>query len=158
MRRFMKFAHTMGSIGLIGSMAALVVLALYLPEPSAIGEYARLRAAMGGVATWLFFPSLFLTLLSGLAALALNRAYLEAVCALAKLAFGFILFEGGLIAIQGPMQREAILSAEVLKGAANLSELGQWLMSEWQTLWLMIVIATISVALGIWRPQRLWPS
>jgi hypothetical protein len=72
MRRLMKFLHTIGAIGLIGSMACLVVLIAYAPESTSVAKYALLRAAMGGVATWIFLPSLAVTLVAGLLAIALT--------------------------------------------------------------------------------------
>ena len=59
---------------------------------------------MGAVATWIFLPALALTLLSGLLAMALNRAYLNAGWAWVKLATGVLMFEGGLVYVQGPMR------------------------------------------------------
>jgi hypothetical protein len=63
MRRLMKFMHTIGAIGLMGAMGCLLVLLSFTPTPASLSEYARMRAAMGGIATWIFFPSLGLTLI-----------------------------------------------------------------------------------------------
>jgi hypothetical protein len=116
MRRLMKFLHTMGAIGLMGAMACLLVLLSFTPAPTSLSEYALIRTAMGGIATWVFLPSLAFTLIAGLLAMAVNRAYHSAGWALAKLATGILVFEWGFVAIQGPMQQEAELSARVLAG------------------------------------------
>jgi len=54
MRRLMKFMHTMGAIGLMGAMACLLVLLSFTPAPASLSQYALMRAAMGGIATWIF--------------------------------------------------------------------------------------------------------
>ena len=73
----MKFLHTMGSTGLLGAMAALVVMLGAAPPPSALDGYAAARAAMGAVATWIVLPSLALTLVSGLLAMILNLSLIH---------------------------------------------------------------------------------
>ncbi len=86
MRRLMKFLHTMGAIGMMGAMACLVVLLIYAPAPSELPQYALIRGAMGGIATWVFLPSLAMTLIAGLLSLALTPAFHNAGWALVKLA------------------------------------------------------------------------
>jgi hypothetical protein len=153
MRRFMKFLHTMGAIGLMGAMACLLVLISFLPAPTSLSEYAVMRSAMGGIATWIFLPSLALTLIAGLVAIAVNRAFHSAGWAWAKLLSGVIVFEWGFAAIQGPMQQEAELSARALGHEVDLSTLAQTLDAEWKSLWVMLALATVNVILGIWRPR-----
>ena len=116
MRRLLKFLHTMGSAGLLGAMASLVVMLSLAPAPSALAGYAAMRGAMGAVATWIFLPALAVTLMSGLLAMALNRAFLNAGWAWLKLATGVLMFEGGLVYVQGPMKQEAEQSARALAG------------------------------------------
>ena len=70
---------------------------------------------MGGIATWVFLPSIALTLVR-LLAIAVNRAFHSAGWAWAKLATGVLIFEWGFAGIQGPMQQEAELSARALAG------------------------------------------
>jgi len=52
MRRLMKFLHTIGAIGLVGAMACLLVLLCFTPAPTSLSEYALVRAAINGIATW----------------------------------------------------------------------------------------------------------
>lgn len=153
MQRTMKFLHTMGAIGMMGSMAALLALYAYLPEPAVLAEYARMRAAMEGIATWIFLPSLGATLVSGLFAIALSKAFRNSGWVIAKLIAGIIVFEWSLIGIHGPMKREANLSADVLAGNGDIASLGSWLTSEWQSLIVMLALATANVVLGVWRPR-----
>ncbi len=153
MRRFLKFAHTIGAIGMMGAMASLLVLLTLLPEPSAIAEYARMRMAMAAISKWIFFPSLVLTLVGGLLSMAVVTAYQDAGWVLLKLASGVLVFEGGLIAIDGPMKREAAMSAQALIDAAEIAKLGASLGSEWMSLWVVMAISAANVALGVWRPR-----
>ncbi len=155
MRRLVKFLHTMGAIGFMGAMACLLVLLGVLPAPTSLPEYARVRAAMGGIAAWIFLPSLALTLIAGLLALAVNRAYQSAGWAWAKLATGILVFEWGFSAIQGPMQQEAELSARALAGEVDAATLAGSLGAEGGSLWVMLAVATANVVLGVWRPRFL---
>jgi hypothetical protein len=153
MRRLMKFLHTMGAIGLMGAMVCLVVLFEWTPSPSSLAQYALIRGAMGGIATWVFMPSLALTLIAGLLAIGVNRAYHNAGWAWAKLATGIIVFEWGFTAILGPMQDEAEQSARALTGGVDVATLAGSLSAERNSLWVMLVVATANVVLGIWRPR-----
>jgi len=152
-RRLMKFLHTMGAIGLMGAMASLLVLSSIVPTPTALSEYATIRSAMGAIASWIFLPSLGLTLIAGLLAMAVNRGYHSAGWALAKLLSGVLVFEWGFAAIQGPMQEEAELSARALAHQVDPAALAQSLGAEWKSLWVMLALATVNVMLGIWRPR-----
>ncbi|MEE7503360.1 hypothetical protein ACLBXO_18445 [Methylobacterium sp. C33D] len=155
MRRLLKFLHTMGSAGLLGAMASLVVMLSLSPAPSALAGYAATRGAMGAVATWIFLPALAVTLMSGLLAMALNRAFLNAGWAWVKLATGVLMFEGGLVYVQGPMKQEAEQSARALAGLVDPAGLAVSLTGERGTLWVLLAVATANVALGIWRPRIL---
>jgi len=153
MRRLLKFLHTMGAIGLMGAMACLLVLLSFTPAPASLSEYALIRAAMGGIATWIFLPSFGLTLVAGLLAMGINRAYQGAGWAWVKLASGLLVFEWGFAAIQGPMQQEAELSARALAHEVDPATLAASLGAEWNSLWVMLAIATVNVIFGIWRPR-----
>ena len=152
MRRLLKFLHSVGAIGLMGGMACLLVLHEFMPAPDALAEYARLRAAMGGIATWILFPSLALALVAGLLAIAANPAFHNAGWAWAKLATGVLVFEWSLVAIIGPIQEEAELSAHALATRADVL-LGASLASERGSLWVMLAVMTANVVLGVWRPR-----
>ena len=155
MRRLLKFLHTMGSAGLLGAMASLVVMLSLAPAPSALAGYAAMRGAMGAVATWIFLPALAVTLMSGLLAMALNRTFLNAGWAWLKLATGVLMFEGGLVYVQGPMKQEAEQSARALAGHVDPAVLAVSLPGVRGTLWVLLAVATANVALGIWRPRIL---
>ena len=152
MRRFLKFLHTIGAIGLMGAIATLLVLQRFVPPPSSLAGYALIRGAMGAIATWLFLPSIALTLVAGLVAMALNRGFLNAGWAWLKLATGVLIFEG-FVHVQGSMQEEAGRSASALAGQVDPATLGGSLGAERATLLVLLAVATANVALGIWRPR-----
>ena len=110
-----------------------------------------MRAAMGGIATWIFLPSLALILVTGLLAMALNRGYHSAGWAWAKLFSGILIFEWGFAAVQGPMQQEAELSARALAHEIEPATLASD--AEWKSLWVLLAVATANVILGVWRPR-----
>lgn len=143
----------MGAIGLMGAMAALLVLLSLAPPPTSLAEYASIRGAMGVIATWIFFPSLGLTLIAGLAAMAVSRAFHNAGWAWAKAASGILVFESGFVDVLGPMQREAERSARALAGQLDPATLAASLGAERGTLWVLLAVATANVVLGVWRPR-----
>jgi hypothetical protein len=153
MRRLMKFLHTIGAIGLMGAMACLIVLLGFVPRPASLPEYALMSAAMGGIVTWIFLPSLALTLIAGLIALALNRAYHSAGWAWAKLATGILVFEWGFTVVLGPLQEEADVSARALAGKVDPATLAASVGNERYSLWVLLAVAVANVVLGIWRPR-----
>ena len=145
----------MGAVGLLGAMASLLVLLSVAPPKTSLAGYAAVRGAMGAICTWLFLPSLGLSLIAGLLAIAFNRALHNAGWAWLKLISGVLLFEGGLQGIQGPMQDEAERSAAALAGHAGTATLAASLGTERATLWVLFAVATANVVLGVWRPRLL---
>ncbi|NEU13886.1 hypothetical protein G3T14_17385 [Methylobacterium sp. BTF04] len=153
MRRLLKFLHTMGAIGLMGAMASLLVLLSMAPPPTSLAGYALIRGAMSMIATWIFFPSLGVTLVAGLLAIAANRGFHSAGWVWLKAATGILVFESGFVGVLGPMQQEAELSARALAGEISPQILAETLGPERNTLWVLLAIATANVVLGVWRPR-----
>jgi uncharacterized membrane protein len=153
MRRWVKFLHSMGAIGLMGAMASLIILVVLIPDPTALEAYANHRAVMGKIAEWLLLPSLGIVLVSGLWSMAITPAFQHAGWVWIKLATGILVFKGVLLSIQGPAEQEALLSEQVLAGTADASQLGLRIGEEWGVLWVMMIVAIANVVLGIWRPR-----
>lgn len=153
MRRLLKFLHTIGAIGLMGSMASLLALVMFASPSASLSEYASVRSAMSAIATWVFFPSLGVTLISGLVAIAYSPAYHSAGWAWAKALSGILLFESGFVGILGPMQEEAKRTATALAAGSNASFLTPSLTAERNTLLILLAVAAFNVAFGIWRPR-----
>lgn len=153
LRRLLKFLHTVGAIGLMGGMACLLVLLSFASTPTSLPGYALMRGAMSGIALYIFLPSLALTLVAGLLAMAMNRGYHNAGWAWAKLATGILVFEWGFTAVLGGMQQEADLSLRALAGEVNSAELAAALDAERNSLWVLLAIGAINIILAIWRPR-----
>lgn len=157
LRHVLKFLHTIGAIGMMGSMACLLVLLGVTPrltgDPAALAGYALMRRAMGAIATWIFFPSLGLTLGAGLLAIAFNRGFHNAGWAWLKLATGLVIFEGAFVSVLGPFQQEAERSARAVAGQVDPSTLGASLGTERGTLWVVLAVSMANVVLGVWRPR-----
>ncbi|MDO9440375.1 MAG: hypothetical protein Q7T73_05750 [Beijerinckiaceae bacterium] len=150
MRRLLKFLHTLGAIGMMGAMVCLLVLLAQAPPPAQAAEYAALYGAMGRIAGWVLLPSLGLTLVSGLLSMAANRAYQNAGWALVKLATGVLVFEAGFAGVVGPLQDEAERSAQALANSTALVETSGAIAG---TIWVLMAIGALNVALGVWRPR-----
>jgi len=150
-RRLIKFLHTVGGAGFLGAAAALIVLAHLAPSPP---DYAWTRTAMAAIGAWIFLPSLTLTLVAGLAAIGVNRAFHEAGWAWVKAATGILIFAGGLHAL-APIQDEAARAAEALAAGADRATITGSFAGEEATLWVLLVVSLANVALGVWRPRLL---
>jgi uncharacterized membrane protein len=153
MRQLLKFLHTLGAIGMMGAMAALGVILLYAPPPTALAEYAAVRGAMAAAATWVFMPSLGVTLIAGLLAIAASPAFHNAGWAWVKAASGILLFESGFVGVLGPMQREAADSVKALAGTFDPALLGAGLGAERMTIWILLAVSVANMVLGVWRPR-----
>ncbi len=158
MQRLLKFCHTIGGIGLMGSMAALLILLAHVPDPTGgapgdLAAYVRMTEAIAAVGNWLFFPSVMLTLLAGMASMAVNKVYQSIGWVWAKLATGFVMFEGSLVGIHGPIRREVGLAGQALADPGLAPQLGASVNMVWWTLWVLMFVAAVNVALGIWRPR-----
>jgi hypothetical protein len=134
-------------------MACLLVLVVSAPPPTSLAERALMYDAMADIATWILLPSLALTLISGLLAIAWNNAFHNAGWAWAKLATGVLLFEGGLMYVQGPIKEEAERSAGALAGGLNSETLTGSSGAEQGSLWILLAVAAANVVLGVWRPR-----
>lgn len=153
MKRLLKFLHTIGAIGFVGAMACLLVLLSFTPAPASLPEYALMRGAMGAVAAYIFLPSLALTLVAGLLAMAINRGYHNAGWAWLKLATGILVFEWGFVAVQGSIQQEAELSARALAAEVSATTLASALDAERNSIWVLLAVGAANVVLGVWRPR-----
>ncbi|MDJ0778733.1 MAG: hypothetical protein QNJ85_12785 [Gammaproteobacteria bacterium] len=153
MRQLLKFVHTLGAIGFTGAMASLLVLVSLVPQPEAIVEYAKIRAAMDAIATWILLPSIGLVLFGGLMSMAWTSAFHNAGWAWFKLATGILVFEGTLTAVQGPVEKQAQIAAQALAGQIDPATIRDTTSSEWLSLWVLLGVALVNVVLGIWRPR-----
>ena len=154
MRKFYKFAHTIGAIGLMGGMLCLLVVLYSLPQTTADPQgFLRSTDVADSIARIILLPSLGVTLVSGLLAIGANPALHSAGWAWFKLATGILLFEGGLVTVQGPIQRAAIVTEDVVNAGGDLATLAGVYGSAKGSIIVLIGVAVINVVLGVWRPK-----
>jgi hypothetical protein len=139
----------------MGSLASLLAMISFAPPPASLAAYASVCGAMAAIANWVFLPSLAMTLIAGLAAIAATRAYQDAGWAWAKLASGVLIFEGCLVSVLGPIQEEAKRSASALAGQLDPATITGSFGVERGTLWVLLAVMVANVVLGIWRPRFL---
>lgn len=154
MRKALKFCHTLGGVGLLGTLLTLIIVFVMLPDPTQdIAGYAALTELVDRLARWVLLPSLILTLVSGLLSIGAVTAFHGAGWAWLKLATGVVMFEGTLLAVQGPIQREANLTRQYLSGEVEAAALASSFDTISSSILLLGSVAVANVVLGIWRPR-----
>ncbi len=138
---------------MMGATACLLVLVAFAPPPTALAGYALMRGAMAAIAKWIYLPSLGLTLIAGLLAIAASHAYQNAGWAWVKLATGVLMFEGSFVYVLGPTQEEAKRSADALAGHLAPETILASHGGERNVLLALLAVMTANVVLGIWRPR-----
>jgi len=152
MRRLIKFLHEIGTVGMMGALAAQLIL-VFRSRAMPPAPYAALRMSIETLTQWLLLPSLTLVLLSGLIAIAVHPPYHNAGWAWVKALLGVSVLEGTLGGVQGPARQAAELSAKVLTGEADPVAMADVVRHEWGGLWVILALAVANVALAIWRPR-----
>lgn len=153
MKRTLKFLHSISGTGVIGALAAMILLLTITPDPTSIEEYAVMRQGIEQIARYLLFPSLGVVLVTGLLSMAVHRPFQNAGWALMKLGLGIIMFEGTLFAVRGPARRAAEESQRALNGEIDPATLHALVQGEWGSLWVIMAVAVANVALAVWRPR-----
>jgi len=153
LRRSLKLLHELGAIGVMGSYASCLVLVATSPPSRSLAAYAAVRQAIAAISHWLLVPSLALVVVSGLLAIAANKAYLDAGWAWFKAALGLGMFEGTLLTVAGSARRAAELSALAVNGQPDPNALAQVLHAERGGLCLLLVLSLANVVLAVWRPR-----
>lgn len=153
MRRLLKFLHTLGAVGLMGAMACFLVALTFAPPPAALDAQVALMGAMGRIATWVFLPSLALTLIAGLLSMAVNPGFHDVGWVWIKAGTGILVFEGGFTAVIGPIQAAAKAAAGAAAGHVDPAVLARAFGGERLALWALMGVALANVALGVWRPR-----
>lgn len=156
MKRLLKFIHEVATVGLMGSIAAQLVLAITAAD-LAPGEFAAVRWGILTLSKWLLLPSLMVVLLSGLATFGLHRAFHDAPWAWMKAVLTLAVLEGTLVAVQAPARRAAELSSQLANGDPTIAAaLDDALRHERGGLWVIMALCVVNIGLAIWRPRFRW--
>jgi hypothetical protein len=141
-------------VGVVGSFAACIVIIFTAPPRHSLVAYAAARHAVAAICQWLLVPSLAAALISGLLAIAANRAYTNAGWAWVKALLGISMFEGSLLTVSASARHADELSALAAAGAgaADPAQLAEVLRTEWGGLWILLALSLANIVLGVWRP------
>ena len=152
LRRTLKFLHTLGAAGFIGGMAALAVVLIAAPATTGQAGSIPWIGVMAEIVAWIIAPSMIVTVISGLLAIAVNPAYYDAGWVWVKAATGILILEGG-VHLLGPIQEEAKRAAKVLAAVPDPAGADRLLAAEAGTLWVLMAVSAANIALAIWRPR-----
>ena len=136
----------------MGGMAALAVILTLAPTSMGAAGHQPLVEAMARITAWIIGPSMVLTVVAGLLAIAAHPGFHDAGWVWAKAATGILVFEGGLH-VMGPIQEEAKRGAGALALIPDPAGLARLLAAEANTLWLLLAVSAANIALGVWRPR-----
>jgi hypothetical protein len=152
LRRLLKFLHTLGAAGLTGAIAALAMVLVLTPGSVSPAGYVPIMVAMAKTAGWIIGPSMVLTVMSGLLAMAVTPAFYEAGWVWLKALTGLLVLEGGLHVL-GPLQEEAKRGLSAMAGSADPASAARLFSAESGTLWVLLGVSVANIALGVWRPR-----
>ncbi len=150
--RLLKFLHEVSTVGVMGSIAACLVLVVVSPTDSPV-EFAAIRRGIAAIVRWLLIPSLAVVIVSGLLAIAANRTYMNAGWAWMKALLGISMFEGTLLTIGASARRAAELASQAVDGVGDPAALAQVLRTEWGGLWIILGVCVANIVLAVWRPR-----
>ncbi len=154
LRQVLKILHEVGSIGVMGSFAAYLVLVVTAPDPAtSLVAYAAVRQGIAQITRLILVPSLALVLITGLLAIAANRALHSAGWAWVKALLGVSVFEGTLLTVGAGARRASELAALAVAGQPDPAELALVLHGEWGGLWLLLLLSLANIVLAVWRPR-----
>jgi hypothetical protein len=148
----MKILHEIGAAGVMGAFAACLVLAARGPTQPLVA-YAAVRQSIAAISQWLLLPSFALVLVSGLLAIAVNRAFHNAAWAWVKALLGVSVFEGTLVTINASARHAAELATLAANGQGDAAQLAQVLRTERGGLWIMMALSLVNIVLAVWRPR-----
>lgn len=152
MHKLLKALHVLGSAGVLGALAACLVLnarAQALPWE----QTGPLRADIAALVRLVLLPSLAASLVSGLLATAINTLYHEARWVWIKAGLGLAIFEGTLFSVGAGARRAAELTHAPGLDPQGAGELARVVLTQTRGLWLLLAVALASTLLAIWRPR-----
>lgn len=153
MKRFLKFTHELGGAGLLGALGVQAVLSFHAEGLDTIA-FATVRHAMLLVSQWVLVPSLLVVVLSGLAAIAAHPPFHNAGWVWIKALTTILMLEGTMLAVHGPVELAAEVSAAIAAGDASDAALLEPILRHERGGFAAIGFVSIAnVLLAVWRPR-----
>jgi hypothetical protein len=147
--------HHLGSAGVLGAFASILVVVLYAPSPeNSLVGYAAARTSIAMISKWILVPALLLVICSGLLSMAVTPAYQNAGWAWFKAVLGLAMFEGTLVIVDAAARKTAEFAAAAAQaGQYDPAALATLVAREQNGLWALLAVAVANVAIGVWRPR-----
>jgi uncharacterized membrane protein len=152
LKRTIKIFHEVGSVGVMGALAACIVLVATGPRHS-LADYAAVRQGIVAIEKWLLLPSLAIVLISGLLAIMVNPPFMNVGWPWLKALLGISTFEGTLLTVNGSSRQAAELATMALAGQGDPEQLDQALRTEWGGLWIILAVSFANIVIAVWRPR-----
>lgn len=152
MRQTLKFLHTASSCGIVGALIGYMLVLLYTPQDTP-RAYADARSTISTLCNGLLIPSLAISLVTGLLAMAVHKPFMERRWAWVKAALGISMFEATLGIVQSKATTAAVVARKIASGEAEPGALGAALSTEWTALGTILFISAAQIALGVYRPK-----
>lgn len=139
---------------MLGGATVAIVVMSNLPDAHTQPEvFLSYRQLLRQVAYWILLPAMGTTIVSGLLAIAVHRPFHGARWAWLKAIMVVWILEGVLGGLLGPADRGLRLAEKSIVTQSDLVELNKVAEQEWGVAWLIIIIAIVNIALGVWRPR-----
>lgn len=151
MRKAIKIFHSLASCGLVGGLAAYMIVLVWAPQVTP-AQYADMRQVIAAISNYILVPSLGVALVTGLVAMMVQRAFQGMRWVWVKAVLGLAMFEATLAVIQGKANEGLALAQKVAAGTEAAETLKVALSSEWTSLYAIMALSLAQVILGVWRP------
>jgi len=154
-QRVFRGLHLVGSAGVLGAFAAVLVAVLFAPDPQvSLNGYAATRMTAAMISKWILVPSLLLVICSGLLSMAVNPVYQNAGWAWFKALLGLAMFEGTLVIVDASARKTAeFAAAAAAAGEFEPAALAALVAREENGLWTLLALSLANVVIGVWRPR-----
>jgi hypothetical protein len=144
--RIIKILHTLGSLGLMGGVAACLVLRHSAPAYGGEG-YQLVREQLNALFSVLIVPSMGVTIFSGFASMIIYKPYWNALWAWAKAGSGVIVLQYAFRMKWNALELSAPLDP------TDPLDVPRALANEYSGFWVLLIVSALNVVVGVWRPR-----